>query len=199
MIDCVVFDLDDVVIPTAPLFGTLAREFGIRANPFRRFLRGPYRKTLTGGADLIDILPPFLLEWQWPHSAADFLAAWFTAADTCDANILAIARTLKQGGISCALASNQERRRAAHLEAHTELVEVFAPRLYSCDLGQIKPHPEFFTRAATALDMPPRALLLLDDRAKNVEAARRAGWQAEHACDGTSVRSALAAHALLID
>ena len=179
MIETVVFDLDDVILPTPPIFGTLAREHGIRANPFRRFLRGAYRDSLTGEQELLELLPAYLERWAFEGTPAHFLEAWFAASPEPDPRAVAIVHTLRTAGIGCAVASNQDRHRGAFLESLPSLQELFPQRLYSHALGVAKPAPGFFQAVCEALDLAPEQLLLLDDAARNVATARVCRWQAE--------------------
>jgi HAD superfamily hydrolase (TIGR01509 family) len=75
--------------------------------------------------------------------------------------------------------------------------------LASCHLGARKPEPAFYRRLLAALDLPASAVLFVDDRQINVDAARGAGlaahrfrgpaplrrWLAEHGVEGVVRRS----------
>ena len=65
------------------------------------------------------------------------------------------------------------------------------PWLLSWRLGATKPDSAAFTLAAAALDHAPSDLVLVDDQAANVAAARRSGWRAVHHTDVASTRAAL--------
>ena len=52
----------------------------------------------------------------------------------------------------------------------------FTPWLLSWRLQAVKNQPDAFRRAATRLRADPHDLTLVDDRAANVDAATRAGW-----------------------
>ncbi len=49
---------------------------------------------------------------------------------------------------------------------------------YSADLGWAKPNPEFFAAIEARTRLAPPELFFIDDKAENVEAARRRGWPA---------------------
>lgn len=59
-----------------------------------------------------------------------------------------------------------------------EWLEPFAPRIFSCRVGAIKPEPEVFVAALDALGAQPDEVIFIDDRAANVIAARSLGLQA---------------------
>jgi putative hydrolase of the HAD superfamily len=71
-----------------------------------------------------------------------------------------------------------------------------------------KPDPAFFHRAADHIGAEPGEILLIDDSAKNVEAARSAGMSAIHwtfdvgddlAASGNAARAEHTGHAALIE
>lgn len=51
----------------------------------------------------------------------------------------------------------------------------FAPRLFSCDLGEVKPAEAVFAWALDRLGARPDEVVFVDDRPVNVEGARRVG------------------------
>lgn len=53
--------------------------------------------------------------------------------------------------------------------------DLFYPVVLSCDLGVEKPNPEAFHALLRALHLPGSAVLFIDDKEENVEAARREG------------------------
>lgn len=58
------------------------------------------------------------------------------------------------------------------------LAAPFDAILCSWHIGATKPSDVAFDRAAARLDATPEQLLLIDDSAANVEAARSVGWRA---------------------
>jgi len=60
------------------------------------------------------------------------------------------------------------------------IFDVFDPFLISAVEGIRKPDPRIYLRACERLEVPPEACLFLDDKAENVEGARRVGMEAIH-------------------
>lgn len=103
--------------------------------------------------------------------------AWALAFEP-DAEVFAIAEALCRLVPVGLLTNNPPLLRSA-LASHLPAIgRVFDPVLFSYELGACKPDPEAFARAAERVELPPGALLLVDDSPENVEAARRAGWEA---------------------
>ena len=58
----------------------------------------------------------------------------------------------------------------------------------------VKPDPEIYRLHADTFGLAPAATLFFDDNPVNVEAARAAGWKAEHFIDPATMRADLARH-----
>lgn len=70
-------------------------------------------------------------------------------------------------------------------EAHAQFIErtygffpSFHHKVFSHEVGSLKPAPEMFLRAIDVSGAPPEAVFYTDDRAENVEAARLHGMRA---------------------
>ena len=60
--------------------------------------------------------------------------------------------------------------------ARFDLLDLLPTRLYSCDIGRLKPHPEAFQMALTALSVEPNEAVYVGDRLKtDIEPARKVG------------------------
>lgn len=84
---------------------------------------------------------------------------------------------LRQRGLRIGVLSNTLPNVAATLQAVgiDDLVDV---ALSTCVLGVHKPEPRAFLLAAEALGVKPEAVVFVDDRIENIEAARRVGMHA---------------------
>jgi putative hydrolase of the HAD superfamily len=57
-----------------------------------------------------------------------------------------------------------------------DLLDLLPVRLYSCDIGWLKPHPVAFQRALAALAVQPNEAVYVGDRLKtDIEPARKVG------------------------
>lgn len=105
-------------------------------------------------------------------------ASW---VDVLRDDTLALMRDLKAAGKKLGILSNQSSDfyesffapRCADYRALVD-VEIISGHERTC-----KPGREIFDRAAARIGLPPARLLFYDDFARNVEAARQYGWQAE--------------------
>jgi putative hydrolase of the HAD superfamily len=174
----VLFDVDGVLVHPWRFRNYLAREHGIQPEATRSFFQGPFTRCVLGESDLYEVLGPFLEVWGWPGSLPSFIETWFAEENAPNTAVLDYVDALRTRGIRCHVASTQERHRARFLSRDMGFARRFDSLLFSCDLGAAKPDPEYFRRACRRLKRPPAELLLVDDAAGNVEAARAEGWQA---------------------
>lgn len=76
-------------------------------------------------------------------------------------------------------------------------LEWLDPVAVSAEIGAIKPEPEIYAALEARCGLPPEALLLVDDRAENVRAARARGWEAHLFRGAAGLTRALTASGLL--
>jgi HAD superfamily hydrolase (TIGR01509 family) len=132
---------------------------------------------LVGAAAFEAALAPVLLQLGAPCDVMAVLDLW-RAIDP-DQQVLAVVGRLRERGVYCALASNQERNRARHMSEQLGYARVFDREFYSCDLGHVKPSAAFFEAMLLQANLDPARTLFIDDRQDNVEAARACGLVAE--------------------
>jgi putative hydrolase of the HAD superfamily len=133
---------------------------------------------LVGGCDFADELASVLARWNSANDLTTFLASWL--AIDVDRSVLALVGELRRAGVHCALASNQEARRARHMSEALGYREAFDAEFYSCALGCRKPSAAFFAEIQRLGGFDPARTLFIDDRADNVTAAEAAGLRSAH-------------------
>ena len=176
----VIFDADGVVVsPGQRSIRYFEVEHGITQDMARDFFAGVYRDCLIGRADLREELEPFLPAWGWRGSVDDFVSTWFEVESFVDSRLVDTIRDLRQCGMTCCLASNQERQRAEYMVAEMGFGDLFDRLFFSCDLGCMKPDHAFFESITDSLHTAGQGLLFWDDTLKHVKAARECGWHAE--------------------
>lgn len=81
----------------------------------------------------------------------------------------------KQLGLKLAVASNSGRQWVFDLLTHQGIAEHFDCLICSEDATQLKPHPELYQRALTALELRPEEVIALEDSPNGIRAAKAAG------------------------
>lgn len=92
--------------------------------------------------------------------------------------VVAVLAELDTTGVRLGCLSNDVSEWSKLLRERFGLGEYLTDWFVSGDTGVRKPAPEAFTTLCRRLDVAPNRILLIDDRAENVSAARAAGLQA---------------------
>jgi len=104
-------------------------------------------------------------------------------------------RRLRAAGMPLHFLSNMPAPYAEHLDrAHPALMGQFDSGLYSSHVRLIKPEAELYELASRRFGAPPGRLVLIDDIAANVDAARANGWNALQFSDAGGAERALRAN-----
>jgi len=170
-----VFDADGVFLRSVRPADYLEQRYGLTRDKMAPFLN-EIRGCLTGQADMKEILPTFLQQWGVTESVDEFLDEAFNSGSDIDHKVAAIIATLRARGITCCLATNQDRHRMAHLDRHMRIREYFDRVYVSCEMGVKKPDHDFYDRVSKK--WPGLKLVFWDDRPENVYAAEACGWTA---------------------
>lgn len=143
-----------------------------------RFFAPHWEDVILGRADLHDRLGPVLAEAA-PHLTSQALCDyWFQKDAVVDEALLDDLAALRAEGVAVHLATVQEHHRARYLWDTLGFRRRFEAMHYAADLGRRKPEAAFFRAIETRTGLTPAELLLLDDKAENVEGARACGWRA---------------------
>ena len=121
-------------------------------------------------------LTDLLERWGVPQLHDEALRVWFTILPVEVSRDLV--RRVRAGGVTCHLASNQDRTRAEHMRREVGYDELLDGCFFSCDLGAAKPQPEFFRLVLDRLGVEPQQALFVDDNPVNVAEADALGLRA---------------------
>ena len=179
-------DVDGVLIDGRPEDGRhwqtcLEEDLGFSADALHQHFFTPYWDNIVvGRAGLMERLTTALQEIAPEVDPAAFVSYWFNKDARVAASLLPELSLIRSAGIHVYLATNQEHLRAAYLMDTLRLGEHVDGMFYSARLGVRKPDVEFFDKVREQVELRAEEILLIDDSAPNIEAARRAGWHAFH-------------------
>lgn len=180
-IKAVLFDADGVVVqPGTPFSHQYAEAHGFDYSEITPFFHGDFQDALIGKADLKDLLEKNREIWKLDGSPDDLMAQWFQAEHAVDDMLVEEIKKLRELGVHCFLATNQEKYRAKYLEEEMFL-GVFERIYSSAMLGVKKPSEEFYAKILEELaadEIQPEQIVYFDDDTENVEAAQRLGIRA---------------------
>lgn len=174
----ILFDADGVVVRTEkPFSHVYAAEKGFDPSEITPFFAGDFQKALVGEADLKQLLERHRTIWRWDGSHEELMTQWFEAEHVIDNALVEEIKVLRELGLRCILATNQEQYRAEYLE-NKMFPGVFDRTYSSAALGVKKPNAEFYNKILSDLaedGVQPDEVVYFDDDAENVEAASKLG------------------------
>lgn len=170
-----VFDADGVFLCSTRPADYLEQRYGLTREKMAPFL-AEIGGCLVGKVDMKTILSDYLERWRVDQSMDAFLAEAFNAGCAIDPGVAAVISDLKERGVACCLATNQDKHRMAYLDQHLRIRAAFDRTFVSCEMGVKKPEPEFYH--AIRRHFTEAALVFWDDSPANVTAARECGWTA---------------------
>lgn len=179
MIKHILFDVDGVLVHAEMFSLNVVREYGIPQEKMKEFYKGIFQGTLVGKGDLKEVIEPYLKEWGWPKTVDDYLNEWFEYEHILDEEIIAYVQKLRAKGISCYVATNQEKYRAQYMLEKMGFGESFDKLFASAHLGIGKPDIEFFEKVIKEIGAKKEEVLFWDDTPENVEGAKKAGINGE--------------------
>jgi putative hydrolase of the HAD superfamily len=180
VIRAILFDADGVLQhPSDDLEARLQSALGFVPEPLADFLAEVFEaegSALAGQVDFVAELDPVLEKWGAQGLGEKLAACWSSIA--ADEAIFALIARLRRAGYVCALTTNQQRHRAAHMANVLGYGQKFDHSFYSCELGYAKPDASYFRAVMRALPFEPQELLFIDDRRDNVSTAAALGINA---------------------
>ncbi len=144
-----------------------------------------YEAVMTGREDLATRVQAWADLVGFAPGAEALIAYWFAKDARPDPMTVALMDRLAARGIRQVIATNNEARRARYIADDMGFAGRVEQIFASGHLGVIKPDPAFFQTVTDTLGVAPGEMLLIDDLARNVDAARALGWQAFHFTDDT--------------
>lgn len=179
MIKVVLLDGDGVLLKKHKYFSEMyAEKHGVDLEKITPFFTGPFGACKKGQADVKEELAPYLKDWGWDKSVDEFLDYWFTSDTVEDEQVVAEAQKLREKGLKCYLASDQEKYRAEYIKSQTKLGQAVDGLFVSCDMGCSKSEPVFFEKVLKQLSVESSEVLYWDDEEENVAVAKKLGIDA---------------------
>lgn len=177
MIKTVLFDVDGVVIVKRGKYFSerLVSDFGISPEDGKDFTQNTLFPAMKGKTDLREEFPVYLKKWNIDKSVDKMFDYWWSAESKVNEEVLKIVDQLREKGIKCYLASDQEKNRGVYILNGMGLGKHFDGSFFSYELGVQKHDKEFFEKSLESLKSDPDEVLYWDDDQKNVDVAKSLG------------------------
>lgn len=116
---------------------------------------------------------------QWHGGIDSLLEYWFETEDVRNEDLIGIIRKLKDQGVQCYLATEQEKYRGDYMR-DVMFKDLFDGYYVTAELGVSKTEPEFFQAIIMDLkrqepDLKPSDIVFFDDGQSKVDTARSVG------------------------
>ena len=146
-------------------------------------MRPAKRRALRGKRMPVTCIIPHLRNFGWEHSPDEYFRRQFRFEHQfLDREVMDMVRQLRQRGMLCCLATDQEKRRAEYLLETMNFRGIFQACFISCFIGARKCHAGFWTHVITELGqrlgIQPNQAAFFDDIPTNVAAAASFGIRA---------------------
>lgn len=172
----IIFDLDGMIVHSERFSVRLAREHGISLERTVGFFKNEFQDCIVGKADLREVLLRKIPEWGWQGTLDELLGFWFDEhANSIDERFKPFIQELRNGGVYCCLATNNEKYRTENLMNERGIGKWFDAVFSSYELGCKKPEPEFFQEILEQSGIPKNNIEFWDDDPENVEGAVKFG------------------------
>ena len=179
-------DADGVVLKQTSYFSTYyEKEKKLPEHTLAEFFKTDFVRCQEGKADLKEVLVDYLPEWKWIGTVDSFLEYWFAYDLHLNVRVMERVNELRQSGVKCCLASNQEKYRAEFIQNLLEQNSPLDHYFFSSSIGHRKESPEFFKSIIKKLHIKPKEMTYLDNDEKNLNAARACGIQSSLYNDAT--------------
>lgn len=182
-IQACLFDADGVLTVPEALFTTVyCKSRGLDPGPFNDFFKNDFPAARVGKADLKQLIENNPSLWRWQGTADELLSYWFRTEDVRNEPLIAFIQQLRNSGIPCFVATNQEKYRAHYLQ-ETMFQDKIDGCFASASLAVEKPSIAFFEKVMDELctlipELTPQLVAFVDDSEANVAAAWQVGMQA---------------------
>lgn len=176
----VLFDADGVLtLPEEAFTVMYSRSHGLNPEPFEQFFRESWPAIVTGKKDLKESIIENSELWQWNGRVDELLEYWFKTEDVRNEELLALIKGLREQGLVCYLATDQERYRGEYMK-NVMFKDLFDGYFVSAELGVTKTDPKFFERIVERLkqtnpELKPNDIIFYDDSQSKVDTACTVG------------------------
>ena len=175
----ILFDVDGVLIKSFDESGrflwsaNIENDLGLSGDVMRDIF-AEWSDCISGKTDTKTYLQSKLAKHNPKVGADTLINYWLTKDSHFDQDVMACIESLR--GRRMFMATNQDKLRAAYLKKI--IGHHFEDIFFSGHIGVTKPEDGFYRHVEEKLQVKPENIIFFDDRAENIEAARRRGWDA---------------------
>lgn len=182
MIKVILFDCDGPIIKREKYFSQRLKDLGKPLNKelVKVFFKHEFLDIEKGKGDLKQSLGNKIESWGFTGSVKELMDFWFEGEAEIDQQMKNYIIKLRQKGVKCYLATNNEKYRTEYLANMVGLKNFLDGIFSSCYLGYLKPQIEYWAELHKSLSgIPKNEILMLDNMQTAVDSARAFGFKGE--------------------
>ncbi len=182
MIKVILFDCDGPIIKREKYFSQRLKDLGMGLDEdlVTQFFKTEFLEIEKGKADLKQILEGKIQSWGYKGTVKELMDFWFEGEAEVDQEMKSYIIVLREKGIKCYLATNNEKYRTEYLWNVVGLKDFLDGVFSSCYSGYLKPQIEYWVETYKSLsEIPKNEILMLDNVQSAVDSARGFGFNAE--------------------
>lgn len=194
MIKVILFDCDGPIIKREKYFSQRLKDLGISLNEglVTQFFKTEFLEIEKGKADLKQSLEGKIQFWGYKGTVKELVDFWFEGEAEIDLEMKNYIISLRQNGIKCYLATNNEKYRTEYLWNTVGLKYFLDGVFSSCYSGYLKPQIEYWAETyKSLLKTPKNEILFWDNLRAAVESAKEFGFNAETYKDFANVKKVI--------
>lgn len=178
MIQAVIYDTDGMIINREKYFSErFSEDYNIPNEKITPFFKNEFQKCMIGQADLKQEITKYLKNWQCDKSVDDLLKYWFKYESNVNQQMINSIKSIKEKGIGCYLATNNEKHRTKYLTKDLGLEKLFDNIFSSAHLACLKSEVKFWKLVNRHIKThSKKEVLVWDNEEKNINAANIFGF-----------------------
>jgi len=125
MIKVVIFDADGMTLKSSLFSTRLAKKYNISHKKILPFFQKEFNDCLIGKANLKKEVKKYFAKWGWRKSVDVLLDYWFIKENEINQQIIRSIKELREKGVKCLLATNQEKHRTDYIINNLGFKKIF--------------------------------------------------------------------------
>ena len=187
----ILFDADGVTVQAPDYFSRMyAQKHGLDVHDLEAFFDDRFRDASIGKADLKALIAEKRHIWKFDGDPHELIDEWLVSENYPNHELVSLIGQLRAHGTIVALASVQEKYRAAYMR-DMMFKGVFDKYYFSCELGVAKDSVEFYQKIIADLGFAPREIAYFDDNQHAIDTAKLTGIAAYLFTSNEQVRQLL--------
>lgn len=180
MIRVVIFDAHGVILNGKRFSTIMEKKHHIPFVQTLHVLKAALEHIFSGHPDAASEVEKYVQKYGWQKRAEEFAKYWFATEQYIDKQFISYIMRLRESGVICCLATNQDAYKTVYMKEKMGLSLVFNKVFSASELGFRKPDSRFFHAVLESFPgISKDEVLYWDDTALTANAAKEFGFHAE--------------------